>query len=98
MQIKHLDPTQRRAAPAPGAHQALAAYSEQGGFADGDVVTRDGTDHHTVRNMTPDGLCAEFVCIKAPRAGWTEVGEVEYNLCRRYTRVNPPPCREVIDI
>ena len=65
----------------------LLTYSEQGGFAEGDTVTRDGTDLHIVRNMTADGMCAEFECIKAPADGWAAVGEVEYNLCRRYTRV-----------
>lgn len=69
----------------------LITYSEQGGFAEGDFVTRDGTDLHRVRNMTADGMCAEFECIKPPADGWAAVGEVEYNLCRRYTRVHPVP-------
>lgn len=69
--------------------QVLKRCSEQGGFAEGDQVTRDGTDIHVVRNMTSDGMCADFECVRAPADGWAAVGEVEYNLCRRYTRVRP---------
>lgn len=79
--------TVRPAGPEPG--HPLRRYSTQGGFAEGDHVTRDGTDVHIVRTMSDCGTCADFECIHAPADGWTAVGEVEYNLCRRYTRVRP---------
>lgn len=62
-------------------------YSHYGGFAEGDHVTRDGTDVHLVKDMTDDGYSATFVCVVAPASGWASVGEEEPNLCRRYERV-----------
>lgn len=62
-------------------------YSHYGGFAEGDHVTRDGTDVHLVKDMTEDGFSATFVCVVEPAGGWTKVGEEELNLCRRYERV-----------
>lgn len=58
-----------------------------GGFHEGDHVTRDGSDVHLVKDMTADGFAATFVCVVAPAAGWTAVGEEESNVCRRYERV-----------
>lgn len=63
------------------------AHSPYGGFSEGDHVTRDGSDVHLVKDMTADGFAATFVCIVAPAAGWTAVGEEESNVCRRYERV-----------
>ncbi len=59
----------------------------------GDLVTRDGTDIHRVVDHNgsdghaPDGFTV--VCVKAPATGWTEVGETEFNVCRRYEPVAP---------
>ena len=65
---------------------------EAGGrFAEGDYVTRDGTDVHRCTNLCDVGDTADFVCIVAPRSGWTTVGEVESNLTRRYSRVKYSP-------
>ncbi|KQO68511.1 hypothetical protein ASF22_19880 [Methylobacterium sp. Leaf87] len=63
----------------------------------GDLVTRDGTDVHRVvshngsEGYPPDGFTV--VCVKAPASGWTEVGEEEFNICSRYSPVEPvdPP-------
>jgi hypothetical protein len=55
----------------------------------GDLVTRDGTDLHLVRDITDDGFSAEFVCVVAPETGWIREGESESNLCRRYTSAIP---------
>jgi hypothetical protein len=64
-------------------------------FAEGDHVARnlcgfldDGV--HLVQNMSADGMCAEFRCVLPPSTGWIGAGEVEYNLCRRYSRVEFP--------
>lgn len=51
-------------------------------FAVGDHATRCGTDVQVVDEVA--GNCADFRCIKAPRSGWCEVGDVEHNLMRRY--------------
>lgn len=57
----------------------------------GDLVTRDSTDVHRVVDHNgsdghaPDGMTV--VCIKAPSQPWTEVGEEEFNTCRRYSPV-----------
>ncbi|MCJ2046337.1 hypothetical protein MKK58_17620 [Methylobacterium sp. J-078] len=65
-------------------------------FAVGDLVTRDGTDVHRVVSHNgsdghaPDGMTV--VCVKAPASGWTEVGEEEFNVCRRYEWVEPVEC------
>jgi len=64
-------------------------------FEVGDLVTRDGTDIHRVVShngsdgYAPDGFTV--VCVKAPADGCTEVGEEEFNVCRRYEWVEPPP-------
>ncbi|MEE7463631.1 hypothetical protein MFUR16E_21555 [Methylobacterium fujisawaense] len=61
-------------------------------FEVGDLVTRDGTDIHRVVSHNgspghaPDGFTV--VCVKAPAGGWTEVGEEEFNVCRRYEWVD----------
>lgn len=62
-------------------------FSPYGGFSEGDHVTRDGTDVHLVKDMSADGFSASFVCTVAPATGWTQVGEEELNLCRRYARL-----------
>jgi len=62
-------------------------YSPYGGFAEGDYVSRDGSDVHLVTEMTADGFAATFICVVAPASGWCTVGEREFNLCRRYSRV-----------
>lgn len=57
----------------------------------GDLVTRDGTDVHRVVDHNgsdgypPDGFTV--VCVKAPTEPWTDVGEEEFNVCRRYEPV-----------
>ena len=58
-------------------------------FAEGDAVTRAGDDVHLVKNMDEDGYCADFECVMAPADGWCKVGDVETNLCRRYSRLHP---------
>lgn len=64
-------------------------------FEVGDLVTRDGTDIHRVvsHNGSPGYAPDAFtvVCVKAPPGGWTEVGEEEFNVCRRYDWVEQPP-------
>lgn len=64
------------------------------GFAEGDYVTRDGTDVQLVKDMDDDGDTATFVCVVAPKDGWCQVGEEEFNLCRRYNRVSYSPPKE----
>lgn len=66
-------------------------YSEYGKFAVGDYVTRDGSDVQFVRELNEDGSCGFFVCVVAPSSGWCAVGEEEFNLCRRYSRVDHRP-------
>lgn len=66
-------------------------HSEYGGFAVGDYVTRDGSDVQLVKDLTEDGFCGTFVCVVAPSSGWCAVGEDEFNLCRRYSRVDYMP-------
>jgi hypothetical protein len=57
-------------------------------FEVGDLITRDGTDIHRVVDHNgsdgypPDGMTV--VCVKAPSEPWTQVGEEEFNVCRRY--------------
>lgn len=58
-------------------------------FQVGDIVTRDGTDEHEVIEADDD-LCIRVRCTKAPREPWTEVGEEEFNLARRYELVRRP--------
>lgn len=74
------------------AERAMAGFFRCGppNFADGDFVTRDGTDVHQVRDMTEDGFAADFVCLKAPASGWCAVGDVEHNLYRRYQKAEWP--------
>ena len=66
-------------------------FSEYGKFAVGDYVTRDGSDVQLVQSLDEDGFCGTFVCIVAPSSGWCAAGEDEYNLCRRYSRVDYKP-------
>lgn len=62
-------------------------------FGVGDYVTRDGTDIHRVISLSgPQADTGEFLCVVAPlcEAGgepWTNVGEIEFNLTRRYNPV-----------
>jgi hypothetical protein len=69
-------------------------HSPYGGFSEGDHVTRDGTDVHLVKDMTPDGFAATFVCVVAPATKWITIGEEEHNLCRRYTRLKQTECTQ----
>lgn len=60
-------------------------------FEIGDIVSRDGTDEHKILNFTHP-LMMEVECIKAPTPYedgtlWTDVGEIEDNLKRRYKLV-----------
>ena len=55
-------------------------------FVVGDIVSRDGTDEHEVIE-DDDGMCIRVRCTKRPSSGWTEVGEEEFNLRRRYSLV-----------
>jgi hypothetical protein len=69
-------------------------YSEYGRFAVGDYVTRDGSDVQFVKDLTDDGFGGTFVCVVAPSSGWCAVGEDEFNLCRRYSKVDYRPNTE----
>ena len=51
----------------------------------GDIVTRAGVDRHIIRSLTEDKFSGEFECIVPDY--WCSVGEVESNLCRRYSVV-----------
>lgn len=62
-------------------------------FLAGDVVTRDGTDEHVVVRIAAGDNCMTVRCTKAPESGWTEVGEEEFNLVRRYILVRAGPAR-----
>lgn len=63
-------------------------------FEVGDLVTRDGTDIHRVvehngsPGHAPDGFTV--VCVSPPADGWCEVGDEEFNICRRYEWVTDP--------
>ena len=69
-------------------------YSEYGKFAVGDYVTRDGSDVQLVNDMADDGYAGTFVCVVAPYSGWCAVGDDEFNLCQRYSRVEYRPNTE----
>ncbi len=51
-------------------------------YSVGDVVTRDGTDRQVVTFADADIIGVK--CIKAPATEWCAVGEMDYNLARRY--------------
>ena len=68
-------------------HKQPGMTTESPGFDVGDLVTREGTDVQRVAEMMEDGTCAVFVCVVAPADGWCEVGESEFNLCARYTKI-----------
>jgi len=58
----------------------------------GSLVTRDGTDVQRVISLDGDRAdTGEFECLKAPDSGWCKVGDIEFNLTRRYDPVEPPP-------
>lgn len=57
-------------------------------LAVGDYVSRDGTDVHLVQSLDSDAYHGSFVCVVRPSSGWCAVGEVEPNVCRRYSRVD----------
>ena len=69
----------------------IRQFSEYGQFAVGDYVTRDGSDVQLVDSLDEDGYCGHFMCVVAPESGWCSVGDLEENLCRRYTRVKYCP-------
>lgn len=56
-------------------------------FEVGDIVSRDGTDRHEVIAVSERGQMIEARCIAAPESGWCQVGDVESNLARRYSKV-----------
>lgn len=59
-------------------------------FAVGDFVTRDGSDVHVVESIDDDDSAYDTFtvrCVKAPASGWIDVGETEFNLMRRYRKV-----------
>jgi hypothetical protein len=77
--------------PEPEPAPAKGALVDRWGhrfFKVGDLVTRDGTDIHRVvehngsEGYPPDAFTV--VCVKAPADGWCEVGDEEFNVCRRY--------------
>ena len=49
-----------------------------------DIVTRDGTDAHIVKDVYYYGYMVEVECIKEPEDKWIQLGEVECNFARRY--------------
>lgn len=57
----------------------------------GDIVTRDGTDEHVIKDIDYDYMLVGVECTKEPRAEdgepWTKLGEYESNLIRRYSLV-----------
>lgn len=53
----------------------------------GDIVTRDGTDWQFVAEIDTDNFSGTFICVKASERGWCKLGDVEYNLARRYSKV-----------
>jgi hypothetical protein len=57
-------------------------------FGVGDFVSRDGSDIHYVEGMNEAGDLVDVVCIVAPSSDWTEPGQWESNLFRRYSRIN----------
>lgn len=61
----------------------------------GDYATRDGTDVQLVTRTSAH--FADFKCIKAPRTGWIEVGEVEHNMMRRYSPLSADEARAMIE-
>ena len=66
-----------------------------GAFAEGDYVTRAGDDVHLCTNLNDCGDAAAFVCVVAPANGWISVGEVEYNLTRRYSCIDYEPVSNI---
>ena len=50
-----------------------------------DLVTRDGSDVHVVTYLTEGGFSGDFECLVAPVSGWCNVGDVEHNVCGRYS-------------
>jgi hypothetical protein len=64
----------------------MKAYNQSTGeqFEVGDIVTRDGTDHHKVIEIS-DPSFFHVECIKAPETGWCAVGNREWNITRRYS-------------
>ena len=53
-----------------------------------DFVTRDGSDIHLVIDVDDDGFTGSFLCVKAPDEKWAKVGDLEMNLCRRYSAID----------
>lgn len=62
-------------------------YGQPINYAVGDCVTRGGDDVQLVTYMSDDRFSGTFECVVAPADGWCAVGDVEENLCRRYTKV-----------
>ena len=53
-------------------------------FKVGDIVSRNGDDRQVVIEVSPEYNAMTVRCTKAPRSGWVEVGEEEFNMMRRY--------------
>lgn len=57
-------------------------------FIVGDHVTRAGDDVHIVTYLTEDCHSGTFLCIVAPLDGWCKEGDIENNLCSRYSKTD----------
>ncbi len=58
----------------------------------GDIVTRDGTDEHIIKDIDYDFMLVGVECVKEPSTSgknepWTKIGEYESNLIRRYSLI-----------
>lgn len=80
---------------ASGHWDEFIGHSTEHFFQVGDYATRDGSDVQLVERVV--SLFADFKCIKAPRTGWTEVGEVEHNMMRRYSPLSADEARAMIE-
>lgn len=80
---------------ASGHLDEVIARSAEHCFQVGDYATRDGTDVQLVTRASAH--FADFKCIKAPRTGWTEVGEVEHNMMRRYSPLSADEAQAMIE-
>ena len=56
-------------------------------YEKGDTVSRDGSDEHVIESIDYGSGCMTVRCTKEPDEKWTNVGETEFNLIRRYQLV-----------
>ncbi|CAN5702060.1 hypothetical protein BH11PSE13_BH11PSE13_45100 [soil metagenome] len=56
----------------------IIRMTHDGRFAEGDHVTRDGTDLQLVVFINEAGDAGVFRCLVPPTSGWCEVGEEEF--------------------